>query len=223
MMERKRHITIKGHRNGIAIHFNPRSGVDEVLGELEATLQEMEPPSGEIALKLHAGTRYLDEELSRQIREVVARHGVFYIEELSSEVMLTEEAKATYGKKTFHYHSGTIRSGQVLSFEGSVLIIGDVNPGSEVRATGSIYCLGTIRGNVRAGVEGWEDAVITASLLHPLFLAIGEHVLTPDDDTEMPEIEMGCAYQTNQGIEMTRLRQVMTGLKDAYAMELQRG
>ncbi|TCI79905.1 septum formation inhibitor MinC [Exiguobacterium sp. SH0S1] len=223
MMERKRHITIKGHRNGIAIHFNPRSGVDEVLGELEATLQEMEPPSGEIALKLHAGTRYLDEELSRQIREVVARHGVFYIEELSSEVMLTEEAKATYGKKTFHYHSGTIRSGQVLSFEGSVLIIGDVNPGSEVRATGSIYCLGTIRGNVRAGVEGWEDAVITASLLHPLFLAIGEHVLTPDDDTEMPEIEMGCAYQTNHGIEMTRLRQVMSGLKDAYAMELQRG
>ncbi|WP_236636142.1 MULTISPECIES: septum site-determining protein MinC [unclassified Exiguobacterium] len=222
-MERKRHITIKGHRNGIAIHFNPRSGVDEVLGELEATLQEMEPPSGEIALKLHAGTRYLDEELSRQIREVVARHGVFYIEELSSEVMLTEEAKATYGKKTFHYHSGTIRSGQVLSFEGSVLIIGDVNPGSEVRATGSIYCLGTIRGNVRAGVEGWEDAVITASLLHPLFLAIGEHVLTPDDDTEMPEIEMGCAYQTNHGIEMTRLRQVMSGLKDAYAMELQRG
>ena len=223
MMERKRHITIKGHRNGIAIHFNPKSGIDDVLTEFEATLHEMEPPSGKIALKLHAGIRYLDEELVRQIREVVARHGVFYIEDLSSEVMLTTEAKATYGHKTFHYHSGTIRSGQVLSFDGSVLVVGDINPGSEVRATGSIYCLGTIRGNVRAGVEGWEEAVISASRLHPKFLAIGEHVLMPDEDGELPEIEMGCAYQTTDGIEMTRLRQIMTGLNDAYAMELQRG
>lgn len=56
----------------------------------------------------------------------------------------------------------TIRSGQQLFFPGNVVILGDVNPGGTVEATGDIVVMGNLRGNALAGCEGNQEAMITA-------------------------------------------------------------
>lgn len=70
----------------------------------------------------------------------------------------------------------TIRSGQKISFDGHVIIIGDVNPGAEICASGNILVWGKLRGTVHAGVEGNTNAIIGAIELTPTQLRIGDKI-----------------------------------------------
>ena len=70
----------------------------------------------------------------------------------------------------------TIRSGQTAEFpQGSLIIYGDVNSGSEVKAGGDIVVLGTLRGSAYAGMNGRLSAVIIAMDFAPLQLQIGNY------------------------------------------------
>lgn len=74
----------------------------------------------------------------------------------------------------------TIRSGQTEEFpQGSLIIYGDVNSGSEVRAGGDIVVLGTLRGSAYAGMNGRLSAVIIAMDLAALQLQIGNYMHRP--------------------------------------------
>lgn len=72
----------------------------------------------------------------------------------------------------------TLRSGFKLSFNGNVVVIGDVNPGAEVIAGGSVVVWGRLRGVVHAGAEGDEKAVVCALALEPTQLRIGSIIAT---------------------------------------------
>jgi len=81
------------------------------------------------------------------------------------------------------FHKGTLRSGQYIGYRGNVVVFGDMNPGSEIVATGNIIVLGLIRGIVRAGVEGDTNSVIAALGLQPTLLSIGDVITrTPEED-----------------------------------------
>jgi septum site-determining protein MinC len=75
----------------------------------------------------------------------------------------------------------TLRSGMRVTFQGNVIVLGDVNPGAEIIATGSVLVWGRLRGVVHAGAEGDEKAVIGALDLHPMQLRIASVVsVTPE-------------------------------------------
>ncbi len=79
----------------------------------------------------------------------------------------------------------TLRSGQVIYHPGHIVIIGDVNPGAEVRAGGNVVVWGRLRGTVHAGAgdEGLGDrAIICALQLSPTQLRIGSHITRPPAD-----------------------------------------
>jgi septum site-determining protein MinC len=74
----------------------------------------------------------------------------------------------------------TLRSGYSLQFAGHVIVIGDVNPGAEVIASGDVLVWGRLRGMVHAGAEGNEEAVVCALDLIPTQLRIaGQIAITP--------------------------------------------
>ncbi|MDO9085723.1 MAG: septum site-determining protein MinC [Anaerolineaceae bacterium] len=66
----------------------------------------------------------------------------------------------------------TIRSGFKVVSNGHIMILGDVNPGAEIIAGGSIIIWGKCQGVVQAGTEGSEDAVVCALDLNPTQLRI---------------------------------------------------
>lgn len=66
----------------------------------------------------------------------------------------------------------TLRSGASIKYPGHVLIEGDVNPGAEIIAVGSIYIWGKLRGSAQAGIDGSEKEVICALELNPTLLRI---------------------------------------------------
>ncbi|MCL2355045.1 MAG: hypothetical protein FWC68_04145, partial [Oscillospiraceae bacterium] len=66
--------------------------------------------------------------------------------------------------ETKFYKSG-LRSGQKVEFEGSVVILGDVNGGAEVVAGENIVILGELRGLAHSGAKGNKKAIIAANCL----------------------------------------------------------
>ncbi len=73
-------------------------------------------------------------------------------------------------------HRGTLRSGDHLQSQGSVLLLGDVNPGARISAGGHVLVWGRLRGVAHAGVGGDRQARIVALQLRPLQLRIADAV-----------------------------------------------
>lgn len=86
----------------------------------------------------------------------------------------------------------TLRSGQRIEYAGDVTVIGDVNPGAEIIAGGSVVVWGKLRGTVHAGASGDESAVVCALLLFPTQLRIGSHIArspeSPPSKIKTPEM-----------------------------------
>lgn len=84
----------------------------------------------------------------------------------------------------------TMRSGFKVAHQGHVIVLGDVNPGAEIVAAGSVIVWGRLRGTVHAGAQGDEKAVVCALDLSPTQLRIASRVATTPEDQQSPQPEM---------------------------------
>jgi len=80
------------------------------------------------------------------------------------------------------YHRGTLRGGQALHNLGNLVVIGDVNPGAELVASGDIVVFGALRGVAHAGAQGDRGARVIALELAPTQLRIATVIATSGDD-----------------------------------------
>jgi len=81
----------------------------------------------------------------------------------------------------------TLRSGQHIRYDGSVAVLGDVNPGAEIIASGDIVVLGSFRGVAHAGATGNVRAIVAAFRLNPTQLRIANIITrSPDGDSTGP-------------------------------------
>lgn len=78
------------------------------------------------------------------------------------------------------YHRGTLRGGQTLHNLGNIVVIGDVNPGAELIASGDVVVFGALRGVAHAGAQGDASARVVALELAPTQLRIATMITTPD-------------------------------------------
>ena len=88
-------------------------------------------------------------------------------------------------------HEGTLRSGDRLSSNGNLCIVGDVNPGAIVSANKNIYVWGKLQGIALAGKDGNMNASISSLYLNPLQLRIADVIaIGPKDKPKnfYPEI-----------------------------------
>jgi septum site-determining protein MinC len=84
----------------------------------------------------------------------------------------------------------TLRSGYSLQHSGHVVVIGDVNPGAEIIASGDVIVWGHLRGMVHAGAEGNDNAVVCALDLAPTQLRIGGLIATSPGHRGKPQPEL---------------------------------
>ena len=96
-------------------------------------------------------------------------------------------------KKNDILHEGTVRSGDRISSNGNLCIIGDVNPGAIVSATKNIYVWVKFLGIAFAGQGGDKNASIASLYLNPLQLRIADVIaIGPKDKPNhyYPEIAL---------------------------------
>jgi septum site-determining protein MinC len=181
------------------VTLNLREGVDQPrpIQQLEAALhnwrlQQTLPPPG--PLQLEAGS-WLMPVAELEAMATAARRAGLVLSLVVSQEPRTRVAAAALGiawqagssgtagtanapaqDSPLRIHQGTLRAGDHLDAEGSLLVLGDVNPGAHVKAAGHVLVWGTLRGVAHAGCNGDGSARIVALQLRPLQLRIAAAV-----------------------------------------------
>jgi len=102
--------------------------------------------------------------------------------------------------------SHTLRAGQSIQHEGDLIILGDVNPGAEVTASGNVFVFGSLRGKVFAGARGDKTCYITALDFDPVQLRIADRVAIQPQQLLKREIRPQKAYIDGDAIVVIILR-----------------
>ena len=92
---------------------------------------------------------------------------ILYAQKLEAAIQMQQQKPAEN-----MFYKGTLRSGQVVESESSVVIIGDVNPGGKVVSGGNIIILGALKGVACAGITGNRQAFVVALEMKPTQIRI---------------------------------------------------
>lgn len=199
-------IKLKGTKDGVDIYIDSRHGDEELYKIYDEFLNDHKDFFKDTKLnkaKL-VGNRFSDEQkqnLSEITKKYIDCANVDFMtmdDFRSHPFVRKEEQKRPRRRRSeeqvsstvichkavdipTRYVDGTVRSGDMVEFDGNVVIVGDVNAGAEIKASGSIFVLGTLRGTAHAGCYGDTDAYIYALCMIPLQIRIA-HIIAKSPD-----------------------------------------
>lgn len=209
MMGHKQIITIKGNQEGLIFYIDDTSSFQDAIDELEKTIANTpsRETDNEVSIIINLGNRYVTDKQQQLLMEIIESDKRFSIERFDSNVISKLAAEEMFEQVEIKSFSRIIRSGQVLEVKGDLLLLGDVNPGGEVRASGSIYVVGKLQGIAHAGINGNKEAVIIASYMEPSQLRISNLISRPSDNEKVGTyMEYGFIDKELQQISITNLR-----------------
>lgn len=193
-------VTFKGTVNGLTIILKQNVSFDEIVNSLLIKIDSAGKFFRGAKLAVRYRGRTLNNEEKNTILEVLKNKSGAQI--LSFDEEQTENnplhksvnpnERNNQIKKYMYFkgidegitkfYRGTVRSGQLITFDGNLVVLGDVNPGAVIEATGNIIVMGLLRGVVHAGSDGNKDAIVAALGLNPTQLRIGDIITRPPDD-----------------------------------------
>jgi len=161
-------------------------------------LQQLAETFSEVQLQLKSVAT------SRRQTAIAAVTSGYSVEQLQPETILSSEPKATSTPQADAlYLEITIRSGVEIRHPGTVILLGDINPGGIVVADGDILVWGRLRGIAHAGAGGNRDCLIMSLQMEPTQLRIADAVARAPEKSPthfFPEV----AHITSQGIRIVR-------------------
>lgn len=195
-------VKIKGTRSGLQLSFATGAKFEDIKSNIVGKLE-----AGDnffirgTTVYIPKGTFPTDQ--METLRRIFHRHGMLFRNEIPKPKPIVarpeQAAKPVAPKKDqLMVVNRTVRSGQEIRTEGSVLICGNVNPGSQVIAGGSIDIRGVCRGLVHAGALGDEKAVIIADRLMPVQIRIANLVARSPDENEKVDTPERASIRNHQ-------------------------
>lgn len=198
-------VTIKGTKDGLLFFLDDSRPFSAVLEELKYKLEHNNAShiwdGPEMKVKIKLGQRQITKPEEKAVRDLFSIRKNLIIHEFESEGMPYLIDPDT----GIQMLSGTVRSGQVLTHHGDVLLLGDVNPGGTIQCTGSIFVLGALRGLAHAGSKGDETAIIAASTFRPTQLRIADVISRPPDQWDESEVGMRFAHLVKNQISVEKM------------------
>lgn len=195
-------VKIKGGRKGLQLSFAEDASFDAIWKTIE---QKLESGSGFFlrgTLVLVPRERFLKEDFEK-LQKLFHEHGLIcrLMTKKDETAAKTERAPrktapavAAPLKAASSEHvqemvvvNRTLRGGQEIRTDSSVLVCGNVNPGAQIIAGGSIDIRGTCRGLVHAGAAGDTSAFIIADHLMPTQIRIANLIARSPDHMEMTQ------------------------------------
>ncbi len=157
--------------------------------ETAAKEEEQVNPELEKALDKIFGDSDFSEDAVKEIAEVQEQTDDETMKELEKELQeYIEKAKETEKLPTL-YIQRNLRSGQSIKSDGNLVIIGDVNPGSEIIAKGDITVWGILGGIAHAGCDGNLYTKIRALKMNAIQLRIGDVFARRPDSVNIPFVQ----------------------------------
>lgn len=205
---KKEIISFKGSSEGVTLYIKG-SEMDRIKKELEKKLKASmdfykgmrflgivgKDLSPENILDLNLCLKYkynMDIDLNEITQDIKEDYYRKRILEEEGAVKHSENQKQISKEYPTKFVYGTIRSGQVIDYNGNIVIIGDVNPGGLLKAKGNIIVLGALKGIAYAGLDGDENSIVAAFGLFPTQLRIANIIVRAPDgenwESKLPEV-----------------------------------
>lgn len=163
-------IKISQTTNEIILKINVIADIKDILDELDMRLPKLKEfyQTAEIPIRI-TGRLFTDSEIEKVTKKINQEINVEIKFDDMSDLLGLHAIKKTFETETdiseTKYVLYSLRSGQKEEYPGSIVIIGDVNPGAEIIAGGNIVVLGALRGVAHAGATGNRRAIISANYL----------------------------------------------------------
>lgn len=194
-------VKIRGLKSGLQLNFAKGASFEDVQANI---LNKLETGSNFFirGTTVFMPKGYFTEEQNETLRRMFHRHGMlfsydykqpnFSVPVREKPVVVEQPVEVEKPKQAERKSSPmlvinkTIRGGQEVRSESSVLICGNVNPGAQVISGGSVDIRGTCRGIVHAGIYGDETAFVVADKLMPMQIRIANVIArSPDNAKEV--------------------------------------
>ena len=176
-------VIIKGKNDRLVIALNPKSDFLELCDILKTKILEAKNFIGNSRMAIEFSGRKLTSEQEDILIGILTENSnivISYIftekneeDKKAEEIIDLSQLDSLIEEGKTHFYRGTLRSGAKIESDGSVVVIGDVNPSSIIRARGNVIVLGRLNGTVYAGLNGDEQAFVTAIYFNPIQLTIG--------------------------------------------------
>ena len=168
----KNNISIQTKKENVVLKIEEDAELKQVIIELKKRIPELKKLYQDDTTPILIIGKVLKNKEMEQIQELIKKEIPVEIEFDSPKILGLHGIKKTFSKEIAtsetKFHRGSLRSGQKIEYEGSLVILGDVNAGAEVLAGENIVVLGILRGMAHAGAKGNKEAIIaTASIEAP--------------------------------------------------------
>ena len=181
-------VSINLRKNEIVIKIAEDAEQKKIISELTKKLSDLKKLYKEDKTTIKIVGKVLKnkeiDEIQELIKEKIDVDIDFDMPKSLGLSSITRTFKQEVAISETKFHRGSLRSGQRLETEGSIVIIGDVNSGAEVIASDNIVVLGNLRGLAHAGAKGNKNAIIAAGKLDAVQLRISNIVKEIDRDEE---------------------------------------
>ena len=181
-------ISINLKKDEVLIKIDDNAVQRKIVSELSKKLKELKKMYQDEKTPIRVSGKILTNKELEEIKKVIKKEIDVEIKFDTPTTLglhsITRSYKRDVGKSETTFHRGSLRSGQKMEVEGSIVIMGDVNAGAEVIAEDNIAVIGNLRGLAHAGAKGNKDAIIAASTLDVVQLRISNIVKEIDREEE---------------------------------------
>ena len=188
-------VSINLRKDEILIKLDEKSNQEEIVGTLKKKLPELKKLYKEEKTPIKVTGKILKNKEIDEIQALIKEKIDVEIEFDMPKSLGLHSIKKTFnreiGVSETTFHKGSLRSGQKLETEGSLVILGDVNSGAEVVASDNIVVLGALRGLAHAGAKGNKEAIVAAGLFDAVQIRIA-NIVKEIDREEEPMHKQAC-------------------------------
>ena len=175
-------VVIKSSKAGMTVILDPELPFDELLDALGKKFSESARFWGSVQMTLTLEGRDLTAAQEFAIVDTITKNSqIEVLCLLDTDAERIERCEKALNDKlmelnsqTGQFYRGTLKRGDCLESEASIVIIGNVDHGARVTAKGNVIVLGELKGTVTAGVSGNPQAVVMALDMAPLQIRIGD-------------------------------------------------
>ena len=192
-MRNENYVIFKGTKDGITVMFDPEVPFDILCEQLEKKVVEAGKFFDHVKTAMAFKGRDFTAAEEEELLKIIAKHAtmdITFVKTENNELKELSEllAKEMSPSNLTKFHRGSLRNGQKIEFDGSVVVVGDVNPGAEIKAGGNIIVRGQLKGMAHAGCKGMTEAFVTAIFMAPVQLRIADIITRfPEENKRGPK------------------------------------
>lgn len=188
-------VVIKSNKYGLTVILDSQPDFETLRSAVAEKFAESKKffKGAELAIAFEGRELTQDEQILL-VQEMITQAGIkvpcIVDVDLAKETVMKQAVEHMKNAPEFEstgdgkFYKGTLRSGQILESETSIIILGDVNPGATVVSKGNVVVLGSLKGSIYVGAAGNENTFVAALSMDPMQIRIADYIARNSDSPE---------------------------------------